>query len=242
MLGIGKMNVSGYNRFKQNARICFIMTAIAGILPAAKGNGAPEVDAPRIRSIVKVDARTHTLVRAVEVARPQTPAPPAPAIDNLVDQAAKTWDVNPLLVHSVIAVESNFDPYAVSPKGAQGIMQLMPDTARRFGVSDTFDPRQNIEGGVRYLKFLENLFGSDDLAVAAYNAGEHAVVKYNGIPPYRETVDYVKKVGARYGRARKQAVAKTAPPAPAETQSTEEKHPPLDMFYDDQGRVHIVTR
>ena len=218
------------------------MTAMAGTIPAAKANGAPEVDAPRVRSIVKVDARTHMLVRAVEVERSQTPAVPVPVINNLVDQAAKTWDVNPDLVHSVIAVESNFDPYAVSAKGAQGIMQLMPETARRFGVSNAFDPRQNIEGGVRYLKFLENLFGNDDLAVAAYNAGENAVVKYNGIPPYRETVDYVKKVGARYGRARKQAAVKAAPPAPAETQSTEEKHPPLELFYDDQGRVHIVTR
>jgi len=220
------------------------MTVMAGSLPVAKANGAPDLSAPRIRSVVRVDPRTHSLVRATEVLRPQTPAPAtaAPVLNQLVDQAAKTYDVNPLLVHSVIAVESNFDPYAVSPKGAQGIMQLMPQTARRFGVSNAFDPQQNIEGGVRYLKFLQNMFGSDDLAVAAYNAGERAVVKYNGIPPYRETVDYVKKVGARYGRERKQAAAKLPPPAPAETQSTEEQHPPLDMFYDDQGRVHIVTR
>lgn len=216
------------------------MTAIAGTLPVALASGAPDLSGPAVRSVVRVDPRTHSLVRAVEAVRGKN-APPAADIKQLVEATARAYDVSPALVHSVIAVESNFDPWAVSGKGAEGIMQLMPGTARRFGVSNVFDPRQNIEGGVRYLKFLENMFGSDELAVAAYNAGERAVVKYNGIPPYQETRDYVKKVGARYGQERKQA-AKVAPPVPAETQSTEEKHPPLDMFYDEQGRVHIVTR
>src|SRR5581483_2586951 len=196
---------------------------------------------PRIRSVVRVDARTHRLVRAIEAPKVAAPRTPDPAVRELVEEAAKSYDVSPALVHSVISVESNFNPFAISPKGALGIMQLMPDTARRFGVSNAFDVRQNIDGGVRYLRFLHDLFGSDDLTVAAYNAGERAVQKYNGVPPYRETQDYVKKVGERYSKARKQ-VAAAAPPAPAETQSTEEQHRPLEMFYDEQGRVHLVTR
>ena len=91
-------------------------------------------------------------------------------------------------------------------------MQLMPATARRFGVSNTFDPRQNIEGGVRYLKFLQNTFQDDRLAVAAYNAGEKAVTKYGGVPPYAETVSYVAKVGKKYSQAQR-AAAKSTPQA-----------------------------
>jgi hypothetical protein len=95
----------------------------------------------------------------------------------------------------VIAVESEFDQWAVSSKGAQGLMQLMPFTARRFGVIDAFDARQNIFGGVQYLRFLLDLFQGDvSLALAGYNAGENAVARHRGIPPYRETRNYVQKI------------------------------------------------
>ncbi len=123
----------------------------------------------------------------------------------------------------MIQVESNYNPYAVSPKGAQGLMQLMPETARRFGVRNTFDIKENIEGGVRYLKYLGTLFPEDPrLTIAAYNAGEGAVWKYgNSIPPYRETEQYVDRVGKRYGQARRAAEKKekkeTKKPAGLET-------------------------
>jgi soluble lytic murein transglycosylase-like protein len=99
----------------------------------------------------------------------------------------------------MIQVESNYNPRAVSPKGARGLMQLMPETASRYGVRSIFDPRENIDGGVRYLKDLLALFNSDlRLAIAAYNAGENAVQRFNGIPRYTETQNYVKKVLALY--------------------------------------------
>jgi hypothetical protein len=100
----------------------------------------------------------------------------------------------------VIQVESEFDRLAVSSKGAQGLMQLMPFTARRFGVADSFDPRQNIFGGVQYLRFLLDMFnGNVALALAGYNAGENAVTRYGGIPPYKETRNYVDKIESILG-------------------------------------------
>lgn len=115
--------------------------------------------------------------------------------DHHIDAAAGTWGVPPTLVRAVIQVESEFDKNAVSSKGAQGLMQLMPFTARRFGVLDAFDARQNIFGGVQYLRLLLDMFGGDmALALAGYNAGENAVVRYNGIPPYKETQNYVRKI------------------------------------------------
>jgi hypothetical protein len=112
-----------------------------------------------------------------------------------IEAAATLHRVDIALVRAVMQVESQFDHLAVSTAGAQGLMQLMPDTARRFGVSDSFDPRQNIFGGVAYLRFLLDLFGGDvDRVLAGYNAGENAVLKYNGIPPYKETQNYVRKI------------------------------------------------
>lgn len=119
---------------------------------------------------------------------------------DLVEQAASRHQVDAKLVHAVIQTESAYNSTAQSPKGAVGLMQLMPDTARRFGVSDRNDPDQNIDGGTRYLKYLIKLFNPNlDLAVAAYNAGENAVIRYNNsIPPYPETQNYVKQVLALY--------------------------------------------
>jgi hypothetical protein len=120
--------------------------------------------------------------------------------DQHIRDAGATYGVSTDLIHAIIQVESEYDARAVSSKGAQGLMQLMPFTARRFGVSDPFDPRQNIFGGVQYLRVLLDLFGGDvDLAAAGYNAGENAVQRYRGIPPYRETRQYVQKVQARLG-------------------------------------------
>lgn len=125
----------------------------------------------------------------------------APKYADIITRVAETYGVSPELVKAVIKVESNYNPKAVSPKGARGLMQLMPDTAKRFGVSDSFDPEENITGGIKYLCFLFEEFGEDnlDLVLAGYNAGEQAVKNYNRqIPPYAETKSYVKKVLALY--------------------------------------------
>lgn len=115
--------------------------------------------------------------------------------DQMIHKVAKVHGVDAALVRAVVQVESSFNPGAVSNKGATGLMQLMPATARRFGVQDRIDPYENVDGGVRYLRFLLELFQDDvRLALAAYNAGEGAVKRYNGIPPYPETRDYVRKV------------------------------------------------
>jgi len=118
----------------------------------------------------------------------------------LIDAAARKQHLDSALIHAVIATESAYNPKAVSPRGARGLMQLMPDTARRYGVSDVLDPSQNIQGGSRYLKDLLALFGNDlKLSLAAYNAGENAVVNHgNRIPPYSETQAYVTRVMTRY--------------------------------------------
>lgn len=120
----------------------------------------------------------------------------------LIEQTASKYQIDPKLVHAVIQTESAYDADAVSSAGAVGLMQLMPATARRFGVTDRNDPNQNVEGGIRYLKHLINLFEDNvRLAVAAYNAGENAVMKYNySIPPYPETQNYVRQVLALYNR------------------------------------------
>ncbi len=126
--------------------------------------------------------------------------PPA-GIGRLIDRFARKHGMDPELVKAVARVESNYNPTAISPKGALGVMQLLPATAKRFGVADAYDPAQNIEGGIRYLKFLRDRFpGNLSLVLAAYNAGENAVRKHGGIPPYRETRDYVQKIRQLYGR------------------------------------------
>jgi hypothetical protein len=128
--------------------------------------------------------------------------------DHHIDAAARVYQVSPDLVRAVIGVESEFDQWAVSSKGARGLMQLMPATARRLGVLDSFDARQNIFGGTQYLRMLTDQFAGDlTLVLAAYNAGENAVLRYRGVPPYRETRGYVQKVQALLGGLGSQAPA-----------------------------------
>ena len=117
----------------------------------------------------------------------------------LIESISKRNGVDPNLVDAMIKTESNYNPWAVSSKGAMGLMQLIPETGRRFGVSNFFDPQQNIEGGVRYMKYLLGMFdGNVDLSLAAYNAGENLVARIQKIPPYPETRNYVKKILAVY--------------------------------------------
>lgn len=119
---------------------------------------------------------------------------------DLINAIALEHDVDPALVKAIIRTESNFDPRALSRKGARGLMQLMPGTAGRYAVANSFDPEENIRGGVRYLRALHDMFpGRLPLVLAAYNAGENAVLRHDGIPPYPETRDYVARVLKHYG-------------------------------------------
>ncbi len=119
-------------------------------------------------------------------------------IVEFVRETAERYQISPRLIEAMIAVESGWNPRAISPKGAKGLMQLIPETAQRYGVRDPFDPRANVEGGIRYLRDLLNEFRDLRLALAAYNAGEEAVRKYGSIPPYPETQAYVREVMRRY--------------------------------------------
>ncbi|HEY1483176.1 MAG TPA: lytic transglycosylase domain-containing protein [Candidatus Acidoferrum sp.] len=122
-------------------------------------------------------------------------------VEKIVREAAQRHNVDPALVRAVIETESNFNPAAHSRKGALGLMQLIPTTASRFGVNDVFNPQQNVDAGVHYLKtLLERYNGNLDLALAAYNAGEGAVDRAHGVPAYRETRNYVQKVQNAYFR------------------------------------------
>jgi len=126
---------------------------------------------------------------------PSVPAAPAPGFVGVIRRAAERYGVPEKVISAVIRVESGFNPRAVSRKGAQGLMQLMPSTAALLGVRNAFDPAENIDGGVRHLSGLLSRFSNDlPLALAAYNAGEQAVVSYRGVPPYPETLDYVDRI------------------------------------------------
>ncbi len=117
----------------------------------------------------------------------------------LINRISAEQRIDPNLVEAIIEVESAFNPRAVSSKNCKGLMQLHPDTARRFGVLDVFDPEQNIRGGVIYLRWLLDYFDEDlTKTIAAYNAGENAVQKYGGVPPYKETRSYLKKISRLY--------------------------------------------
>jgi soluble lytic murein transglycosylase-like protein len=123
-------------------------------------------------------------------------------LDWIIYHAGERQGVDPRFIHAVIKQESRYNPKAVSGVGAQGLMQMMPATAKRFGLKDPFDAAANVEAGTKYLKFLLKRFNGDvSLALAGYNAGEGSVDKYKGVPPYSETQNYVKKISATYGKS-----------------------------------------
>jgi len=136
-------------------------------------------------------------------------------IDGYIVDSSQRYGVDPVLIYAQMHTESSFKRMAISPAGARGLMQLMPATAVRFGVKNIFDPQQNIEGGVRYMRFLLDAFNGDvTLALAGYNAGEGAVLKYGRrIPPYHETQEYVRKISQRYAMLRSGEIARSARPA-----------------------------
>ena len=221
----------------------------------------------RVASVVRADPRTGRLVRVVvtssgsraaapgraaatpraESAKPaEAPAggvSEAPAFSQTVDRIAAQHELPAALIHSVIKVESNYNPWAVSPKGALGLMQLIPATARRFGVSDAFDPVENIRGGAKYLKYLLDLYGGDyALTLAAYNAGEAAVARYGDVPPFPETRSYVKLVGDRLaaGRAASPGALPARAGEPAALVAAGPSH--IREIVEGDGRVRYVSQ
>lgn len=181
---------------------------------------------------LQLAARNETAARAVKAAKEVAAAPlrveSAPVgvgnslegfstgdakVDGLIVEAGRRHGVDPVLLYAIMHRESAFKKRAISHKGASGLMQLMPATARRFGVRDIFDPSQNIEGGARYMRWLLNTFDGDvRLALAGYNAGEGAVMKYGWrVPPYRETQEYVRRITERYSLMRDPQTARRAP-------------------------------
>lgn len=202
-------------------------------------SSSAEVIAPVAKSVVRADSHTGKLVRATVVARPAAPAPGTAQMAEIIDKVAAEQGVEAPLAQSIARAESNYDAFAVSAKGAQGLMQLEPATARRFGVSNSFDPEENVRGGVKYLKFLLDYYQGDyTKAVAAYNAGEKAVDRYQGTPPYSETRNYVAQVSRNLKTARQQAGKNTASkvtPAPAET------YRPIQASVGTDGRIYYRT-
>jgi soluble lytic murein transglycosylase-like protein len=165
-------------------------------------------------SNVPTDDRFTVLIAAPKPAVAAAPAATVPRVqfspnskagyDQVVDEVSRTYGLESALLHAVISVESSYNSKAVSRKGAAGLMQLMPQTAKRYGVADALDPLQNLKGGAQYLRDLLRMFNNNvSLALAAYNAGEQAVAKHgNRIPPYRETLNYVPRVLDFYQRYR----------------------------------------
>ena len=144
--------------------------------------------------------------------------------NGIVNSVAQKYDLPPELIHSIIRAESNYNPIAISPKGAMGLMQLMPETAKIYDVKNVFDPQDNIEGGVKYLNDLIKLFNRNtNLVLAAYNAGQEAVKKYGGIPPYPETKNYIRNVMSTYQMA------------------TIKKKTAIYKFYDESGRLVLTN-
>lgn len=172
--------------------------------------GGGEIGMPRafVESVVPDEfpyeppAPPPSVVRGVVAVAAESAALPKDGLLGLIDRLAAHHGVNPKLAHALIKVESNYQARAVSPKGAMGLMQLMPATARQYAVVDPFDPAQNLGAGLAHLRGLLDRFGKgrESLALAAYNAGEGAVSRYGGIPPFRETQNYVRRILSLTGR------------------------------------------
>lgn len=160
--------------------------------------------APLARPAIALFPAANLLEPQIDVETAFEAVPADEAYEDIIQEAAAEYDMDPALIRAVMQTESAFHPYAVSRAGAEGLMQLMPALADEMGVSDSFDPRENIMGGARYLKrLLDYHNGNLDLALASYNAGPGNVERYGGIPPFRETRKYVKTIKALYARSKR---------------------------------------
>jgi soluble lytic murein transglycosylase-like protein len=169
-----------------------------------------------------------------ESAQAENAATSPTKIDSIIDRVSSHYQVDPKLVHAMIRVESNYDPSAVSSKGAMGLMQLIPATAQRFGVQNPFDPSQNVQGGVSYLKYLLHLFGGNlPLSLAAYNAGEERVIRSGGVPNIPETEHYVRAITHLYHSKN------TGSAVTAETAAP--RIVPIVRYVDSQGVIHFTN-
>jgi soluble lytic murein transglycosylase-like protein len=167
----------------------YLLTGLPGVRPASP--------APQPQVVARVESAENETTPAEDDIDTQA------GMDAFIKKVAAKYNVSPDVVAAVIEAESEFNPRAVSRRGARGLMQLMPTTAKTLGVDDPFDPRENIEAGVRHLRALMDRFGDNlPLVLAAYNAGEVAVIKHRGVPPYRETQAYVKRIMKRLDRIR----------------------------------------
>jgi hypothetical protein len=218
---------------------------------AASGLALALLCCPRLRAdqiVLLVDEHGHKVyvntgekstpadwvTRSFSARPPALSAPPSQDVNRLVQETSERFRVDPQLVHAIIKVESEYDPNAVSRRGAMGLMQLIPATARRFGVQNPFDPQQNIEGGVNYLKYLLDIFGGDlGLSLAAYNAGEQSVLRTGGIPSFSETRDYVRKVTRLYQNGFSPVTSKSEGGRPYKL--------PILRYVDAQGVVHFTN-
>jgi soluble lytic murein transglycosylase-like protein len=209
--------------------------------------GAPSANAQALYSYIDADGvRVLTNIAPVQpVQGMKVTGTPEPALDaspentttyrydSLIEKYASVYGLDPFLVRSVIATESGFNEKAVSSKGAQGLMQLMPATASRLGVKNSFDPEQNIQGGTKHLRNLLDTFNNDlPLSLAAYNAGENLVQRLGRIPDIKETHDYVRQVTQQYQNQREQETTKVAPM---------QQLAPAFSFRDTHGILHLTN-
>ena len=164
-------------------------------------------------------------------------------VDSYIVDSSRRYGIDPLLIYSQMHQESTFKSRAISPKGARGLMQLMPGTARRFGVENIFDVKQNIEGGVKYMRWLLDTFNGDlNLALAGYNAGEGAVMKFGWqIPPYRETQEYVRRISSRYNMISDPQYIQSARRVSSEIASKleQKKSRPLSIYEPDATTIRL---
>jgi soluble lytic murein transglycosylase-like protein len=203
----------------------------------------PSFAEDKLKQIVMQDGRVvytnvvETTALPSPVVTAEVPSSVSDPINALINVISGNHGVDPALVRAMVKAESNFNRWAVSSKGALGLMQLIPTTGARYGVQDFFDPQQNIEGGVRYLRFLLQKFnGNLDLSLAAYNAGENLVERLGRIPSIRETQDYVRKVRANYGKASLTNGTTSAGPNSAAAKSEQQQ---IFRTVDERGVIHF---
>jgi soluble lytic murein transglycosylase-like protein len=211
LLELGKIHASG-REMRPNEGVGALLINMA----AERGNERAKELLPYIsRGVGAMLPACYTEEMAVIAATPALPAV-RKDVEILVNQWAPQYAIDPNLVMALIAVESSFDPSAVSPKNAQGLMQLIPATAARFGVKNTFNVLENLKGGLAYLRWLMAYFKGDvALVLAAYNSGEETVERYRGIPPYKEPRDYVQRITSLYTKATHPYLAEIAAPSAA---------------------------